>query len=86
LNLKETRSQSVVTLDQRMYLWVDSSGRLIAHRIRDILAQGFIKYVGINLTISMYRHVAIAFMEKHIKTYVVDVAYSLQAGKIITIS
>jgi hypothetical protein len=69
-----------------MYLWVDSSGRLIAHRIRDIIARHFIEYFGINLTISMYRHVAIAFMEKHIKTYVVDVAYSLQAGKNITVT
>jgi hypothetical protein len=69
-----------VSLNQRIYLWTDRDGVLTAKKIRETILYHFIKYVKINLSVSMYRHVAIAFMEKHLKGYLIDIAFHLQAG------
>ena len=51
-----------------------------AQRIRDVILYHFNEHMGVNLSISMYRHVAIAFVEKYLKGYMVDIAFHLQAG------
>jgi hypothetical protein len=81
INAIATAELNKVTKQHWLSLWVNRDGPLSARRIRDSINQSFIQFMGINLSISMYRHVAIAFMEKHIKTYIVDVSYHLQAGK-----
>jgi hypothetical protein len=67
-------------LEQRLYLWTNQRGPLSEERIRDSIKASFAKYLRVNLTISMYRHVAIAFMEKHLRGYLIDIAFHLQAG------
>jgi hypothetical protein len=67
-------------LDQRIYLWVDKDKKLTANNIRDNFAQKFSTIIGPKLFTSTYRHVAIAFMEKYIKGYQIDITFHLQAG------
>ena len=63
-----------------MYLWVDQDKILSAQNIRDNFLSQFSNIVGPKLSTKNYRHVAIAFMEKHLKGYLVEIAFHLQAG------
>lgn len=69
-----------ISNEQRFYLWVNKDKKLSAENIRDNFAAHFANLIGPKLTTKDYRHVAIAFMEKHTKGQMFDITFHLQAG------
>jgi hypothetical protein len=81
INLLNKEPERRVTREQYIYLWINSKTAYSENRIREKFLALFVKYVGKDLSISLYRHAAIAFIEKNLKGYLVDVAPHFQAGK-----
>jgi hypothetical protein len=49
------------------YVFVKRNGAMNAEQIRASIAKGFAVFSEMNFDISTYRHVAVAFMEAHVR-------------------